>query len=445
MVLSGKTSQVRERVLSHLEDGTWKDGDTLPGARDLARDLDISFVKVQHALETLALDGVIEIRPRVGTVVRPGWRERVLRENLSVFNRRGNLPWVSGLQEILARDLPGLRITDAFPRSLLEIKNLLHVQQHHDEYLDLSGVLAEVAPEADALFGEAFAPCRVDGRLYGVPLVTSPRVAFVNPALLQRHGCQLPAAGWTWEQFMDTVRTLVRVMPAELVLDWVPQPFFWLNIVMRAGGRLFDARAADPIAVDHPRTRLGLRLFQELADTLGRPAHDQRRFADAFAAGEAAIAFEPRQFAATLRLKGATAWDTVPMPLVAGGADVTSQAADLACVRASCTDPRLARTFIAAMLSAAVQDHYGRLGYGIPTRKISAFASLDLGDRRDTLLLTEMGKMRGEPMQASADLARLVVSGVDRIVNQRLDIDRATAELAAAARLRLAIEAYQRS
>lgn len=444
MVLGGKTNQVREHVLGHLESGAWKAGEALPGARDLATDLGISFVKVQQALETLALDGVIEVRARVGTFVRSGWKERLLRENLAVYNRRHNLPWMSGLQEILAREMPGLRITDAFPRSLLEIKTLLHVQQHHDEYQDLSDILAEVAPEADALFADAFAPCRVDGRLYGVPIVASPRVAYVNPAFLGRHGCPLPGPGWTWDQFMETVRRLASRVETWRILDWVPQPFFWLNIVMRAGGRLFDAGAADPIAVDHPRTRIGLRLFQELSDALGRPAHEQAAFTDAFAAGEAAFSFSPRQLASNLKVRGGGSWETIPLPLIPGGADISSMAADLACVRSSCTDRALARTFVRVMLSAAVQDHYGRLAYGIPVRKLSAFAGLDLGDRRDTLWLSEMSKMRGEPMQASADLARLVVAGVDRIINQRLDVDAATAELAAAARLHLAVQAYSR-
>lgn len=443
MVLAGKTNVVREHVLSRLEDGLWKPGDAMPGAREIAGDLGISFVKVQQALETLALDGVIEVRSRVGAYVRPGWQQRLLRENLSVYNRRQNLPWMTGLQGILARELPGLRITDAFPRSLLEIKTILHVQMHHDEYLDLSDVLTSAVPEQDGLFEEAFAPCRIGGRLCGIPVITSPRLVYYNPDLLSHHGCQLPEPGWDWQGFLATIRRLVAVMRPGLVLNWVSQPHYWLNVVMRAGGRLFEAGAADPIAVDHPRTRAGLRLFRELSDVLGRPDHEQQGFAEDFAAGKAAFAIGPRQLGSTLRLAGASGFAVAAFPSIPGGADVTSMAGDVACVRTACTDPGLARAFVRVMLSAAVQDHYGRLGYGIPSRKLSAFSSMNLGDRTDTLLLTEMGKMRGEPCMPSADLTRLVVDGVDRILATGMDIDQATAELAAAARLLLAVQAFR--
>lgn len=442
MALAGKMVHVRQYVLERIERGEWTAGTALPGARDLAETLGISFVKVQQGLETLALDGVLETRARVGTFVRNDWKDRILRDNLSVFNKRQNLPWIDGMEAILAREMPGVRLTDAFPRSTLEIKTLLHVQMNHDHYLDLSGILEQVLADIGPVFSEPFTPCRVGKRVVGVPIIASPRFMCFNPEVLKRHGCALPAAGWTWDDFMATIRRLVPVMDPALVLDWVPLPYYWLNFVMRAGGHLFDTGAADLIALDRPQTRTGLRLFRELGDVLGRPIHDQSTFVDAFASGQAAMSVGTRQFTSQLRARGWDGWQAAPLPLIPGGTDTTSQAADLACVRDTCTDPELARRFITLMLSKPVQDHLAGLRYGIPISKNSALQTLDLGDPRETLLLGELGKMSWEPCMESADLARFVLKGVTRILDLSHDIDADAIELAKAARLHLAAQMH---
>ena len=440
---AGKTVHVRHHVLARIESGEWPAGSALPGARDLAAELGISFVKVQQALETLALDGVIEMRPRVGTFVRAGWRECVLRDNISVLHRRPLLPWVDGLDAILAREMPGLRLTDAFPRSVVEIKALLHVQLNHDHYLDLAPLLAELPPGgAQELFDAPFKPVRIGGRLIGIPIIASPRFICFNPELLRKHGCPLPTAGWKWDDFLALVRRLLTVLPAARVLDWAGLPYYWLNIVRRAGGRLFDEKADDPIALDRSETRNGLRLCRELAETLGRPQHDLATFTEAFAAGEAALAVGTRQFTASLRLRGADAWQCAPLPLIPGGRDTSSMGGDYLCIRDTCTDPSLARRAIELMLSPAVQGHLGSLRYGVPVRRTSAVASLDLTDPREVLILTEHGKMGFEPAQASADLTRLMVHGVTRILDGSDDLDRDITELARAARLHLAVQRH---
>lgn len=438
----GKTAQIRQYVLERIERGEWAPGAALPGARDLAVRLGISFVKVQQGLETLALDGVLETRARVGTFVREDWRERVLRDGISVFNERRNLPWADGLERILRRAMPGIRLTDAFPRSMLEIKTVLHVQMNHDHYLDLSGVLDQAMADVGPVFGEAFAPCRVGRRVVGVPVIASPRFVCFNPGVLRRHGCPPPAAGWTWDDFLGMVRRLARAMDPALVLDWAPLPYFWLNIVLRAGGRIFDAGAADPVVFDDARTRLGLRLARELGDALGRPLHDLPTFLDAFAGEKAAMAIGTRQFTAQLRKRGWDGWQAAPLPLIPGGIDTSSQAADLACVRDSCADPDLARRFITLMLSQPVQDLLADLRYGIPIRKTSALRTLDLGDARETLVLGELGKMTALPCMEQADLTRFVLRGLTRILDVSTDLDADTVALAAAARLHRAANAH---
>ena len=430
-----RTAQVRSHILDQLEAGRLRGGDRVPSARDLAEDLGISFLKVQQAMETLAQDGVLEIRPRIGAFVQEAWRERALPENVSIFNRREALPWIDGLAPLIEDHLPGLRFTHAFPRSILELKTTITVQTNHDDYLDLAPYVDEIFPRKDLFFSEPFAPFRISGRLVGVPLIFSPRVLYYNETIFRRHGVPLPRSGWTWDAFLDTCRALAPKLPPGLTLNWTTMAFFWLNLVLRGGGRIFSADAEDPIHVDDPATRAALQRMRDLGRILGMGAGDPvPAYAKRFATGEAAMCIGERQTKSLLHHHRATGWSMVPLPLMPDGRDCTSQTTDLLCVRRTCTDPQLIRTWIATMLSEPVQDHLAATGYGIPIRRSSAFASLDYQDPHDALLIAEIPKMATDPGIADAGLARQVFGGVERLLRESDDLDRDLIDLGAAAR-----------
>jgi hypothetical protein len=437
-----RTTLVRGHILDQLEAGTLQGGDRLPSARHLAAQLDVSFIKVLQAVESLVQDGVLETHPRIGIFVQSDWRSRVLHENLSIFNQVGRLPWIAGVRDILAEELPGLRLTHAFASGIIELKTTLHVQMHHDQYLDLAPVLERCYPDQSQFFAEPFAPFRADGRLVGVPFIFSPRVIFYDPALFARAGCPEPRAGWTWEGFLATVRHLRAALPGIQAISWHTRPYQWLNYVLRAGGRLFDPAAADPVRVDSPATRNGLRCVRELGAVLGRPAWDERA-EGAFARGESAMHLGEREVLPSLSRAGIDGWRTVPLPVLPGGSDVTSQATDLICVRRNCVRPELIERYVRVMLSERVQDHVGAQRYGIPVRRSSAVASLDLADPRDALFATEIPKLRGESCAVSPELLRFMFRGVTRLLDEDIDIDQGTAELAAAARTMLAVERHR--
>lgn len=436
-----RTTVVRNHILDQLESGALQGGDRLPSARDLALQVNVSFIKVLQALESLVQDGVLETHPRIGTFVQAGWRDRVLHENLSIFNRIELLPWIDGIREILAEELPGLRLTHAFEQGVIELKTTIHVQTHHDQYLDLAPVLERCYPDLSPFFTEPFAAFRAGDRLVGVPFIFSPRVIFFNPELFARAGCAEPRAGWTWDEFLVTVGQIRHALPDIQVINWHTQPYYWLNYVLRAGGNLFDAAAVDPVQVDAPATRMGLRCVRELGAMLGH-RHAEEQSLKPFARGEAAMALSERELIPTLHHACMTAWRTVPLPMLPGGSDVTSQATDLICVRRTCVRPELIERYLRIMLSERVQNHVAAQRYGIPVRKSSAFASLDLSDPRDALFATEIPKLRSESCRIPAEVRRFVTSGISRILDQDIDIDRGTAELASAARTQLAVQRY---
>lgn len=433
-----KTAEIRACILDMLEDGKISGGERLPAARELASMTGVSFLKVQQAVETLAREGVLEIMPRLGAFVQDDWRERILPENLSIFNKQTRLPWLPGLLRILRKKMPQLRFTHEFPRGMLELKTTLHVQQNCEDYADLSPFLHECYPDATEFYAETFTPFFMRGKLVGIPFIFSPRVIYYNPILFRRAGCAMPEGGWEWEEFIDVLRRLRKILPPERIINWHYEPYMWMNFIMRAHGYLIgepDANGLRRVGIDSEQTRLGLRCYREIGFEAGIPApnHDDR-FYEAFLSGEAAMCLSERQFLCHIRHHGYRDWATVPLPRLPGGVEITTQATDLLCVRKSCLRPSLAREYIRTMLSPEVQDYIGGECYGIPVRRSCALKSINADDPRDSLFLHEMGKISAAYNLDSPHLANLICQGIKRMLATGADIEQETARLAQTAR-----------
>ncbi len=74
--------QVTDGLRLAISDGYYRCGDLLPSSRDLAPTLGVSKIVTEAALKRLAAEGLVESRPRVGTVVRDlnakQWRGHVV-------------------------------------------------------------------------------------------------------------------------------------------------------------------------------------------------------------------------------------------------------------------------------------------------------------------------------------------------------------------------------
>jgi DNA-binding transcriptional MocR family regulator len=69
---------LRQRVISGLHLGILSPGERLPSARDTARELGADYRVVVAALRALERDGLVEVRPRVGTDPRFADKLRLL-------------------------------------------------------------------------------------------------------------------------------------------------------------------------------------------------------------------------------------------------------------------------------------------------------------------------------------------------------------------------------
>lgn len=438
-MLANKVTHVRHYILTLLEEGKLKAGDQLPGAREMAVTLGISFLKVQQAIETLCQDGVLETVSRKGTYVQRDWHRRALRENVAVYNQLHRMTWVGGLLKELNREIGGLRMTFAFEQGMLEIRTTRHVLLNHADYMDIGDIFSECYPDKSVFFEKPMAPFRVDGRTVGIPFSFSPRVVFFNPNVFERARCPLPRSGWSWDEFMDVVRSLKRSVPTNRIINWHPQFFLWMNFVVRSGGSLFRPDEDDPVVLDSPETLAGLKRFAELGAELGQEEFDGDAFHEAFMNGEAAMQVGGRELMHSLSESSNNTWAVVPLPLMPGGLDVTAQATDLICVRASCATTALARRYVRTMLSERVQDYLAKVKQNIPIRKSSAFLSIDLDDPRDALFAVELGKVSTAFHLAPPFPGALVTDGINQLLARRGNLEEGMAELAQMARTWLAI------
>ena len=443
--MEDKITTTRNYILDLLESGKLKGGDKLPGARAIAASIKVSFVKVQQALDKLVQDGILETIPRQGTFVQRNWEERVLQTNFTLFKK--NLPWTDSFEELLAERIPQLRLCREFPQSVFELRTTIDVQRNRNDYLDLQPVFDRIYPDKSVFFSHPFKNFYIDRKLAGIPFIFSPRVMFYNPDLLKKYGCPEPRYGWTWEEFMQSVRKMrSQNVPGTEIFNWGSGMFLWINFIFRAGGCLISSSSSDPVAIDHPQTRYGLQLYTELLHELSTSYDEfvdfdyKSDFVKQFAAGKLAFMVSVRESLADFKHAGFNSWQTVPLPEIQGGADITAQATDLICVRKSCTDLALVEEFVRIMLSEEAQDFIGMEKYGIPIRKSSAFKSIDTESPRDMLFLSETNKISAQYNINSPEMSSMIEEGIIRIWRDNLDMVEATGALAQAIRLFLQIK-----
>ena len=442
--MESKVSQVLDHITKQLESGKLKSGDKLPGARDIARELKISFAKVQQSIELLVNEGILESIPRKGTFVQQKWHERILQCNMSLFAGPERLPWLPGFKDALANELPELRVSRAFPRSTFEVRTTWTVQSEHDSYMDLSEVLNECYPDKTEFFTHPFKTFRIGGKLCGIPIIFSPRVVFYNMDILKKANCKAPANNWTWNDLMSCIHRIKETLPDTNIINWNPGPHLFMNVIFRAGGALLSSDRNAPVMIDHPRTKYGIKLFRELRDAIGFkiPEDYSRIREENFMNGKMAFMVSAREELPLIEKAGLKNWGTAPLPHIEGGLDITAQATDLLCVRKSCTDMNAVTKLVKLMLSEEFQDYIAKLKYGIPIRKSSAMKSINIEDPRDFLFITEAPKITAEYNIDSPELAMMIKNGIGQILESDADIDASTGRLADAVRTFLSIRDF---
>ena len=430
--MSDKLQSAREYILRKIEDGTLPGGAKLPAAREYAGECGVSLAIMQMAFTSLTGDGILHSVPRQGTYVREDWRDRILPGSFQTFRSA----WKEVLGDLLARDLPEVRVCDRFKNGMYEIVNTWTAQFRQEEYLDLADFLEEVYPDRGDFFLSQFhSACSRGGRLYGIPLIFSPWVIACNVDMIRAAGAKVPQPGWLWEDLLSLVRQLRKVYSADQTLSLWPLSSLWVNFLFRSGGAIIVRENGEyEVRLDDPRTLNGFRRIFELQRLLGREkdvlTYNQAK--QRFLEGASALFGATRE---DMNFQSPMNWTCVPLPIVPGGSDRQRQAADLFCIRRQVNNFDEVKAMIRLLLSSEVQERLGRIRYGIPIRRSAAIRSIDEEDPRDSVFFSEMARIAPDCTLAWPELYRMVFRCADRMWEEQLDPAEVLPELAAAMRV----------
>jgi len=440
-----KASVARERILDLLDSGSFAAGDRLPGAREIAEDTGVSLLTAQAAIKTLERDGILELRPRSGAFVKEGWQEVAVESNFVHFDLE--LPWMGRFEALLKSRLPSVRLAKAFRKGVIEMRTTITLQSNRHDYIDMDGIFRDAWPDDSPFFSAPFKGFRQNGKLLGVPFIFSPRAIVYNPEVFKKRGCKEPQAGWTWDEFLGSIKALREAgHPKDRIFNLNSETTTWMSFVLLAGGSLFKPDDADPVKIDSPETRRGLRLYSEIQKELGLGSGSivEGGAASLFIDESLAMTLMPREVRCWLSLAGFESWSAVPMPSLPGCSSSFSntQATDLICVRRECRDKAFAAEFVRLALSEEFQDFIGGEKYGVPVRKSSAMKSLDRKRPGDKVFFEQIDAMSADYNFESPDIAAMLYEGIGAIWTQGAEIDATTAELASAIRTYLKVKSY---
>lgn len=414
-----KNIKVRNHILTQLEDGTLKTGDKLPGARQIAKEVDCSFTHVQTVIESFVQCGILEAVSRSGTFVRQDWQERILPYCLTIKHDK------EPLREQLKKTAShyGLWYSAQFQSGTFEVKVTHALLSNHDQYHDLSDMFNECCRyDENNFYQEAVKPFYINGKLCGIPVVFSPRVIFFNEEIFRKYDCPLPEDNWSWNDFIGTVKYLRKRMPGNLVYNWNIALFDVINTIVRSGGSLAKVNGDYEYRLVANETVEALKRHIELRDLLAVDAYGHFQYIRDFAGGRAAMMQVTRQIIHKLRqVNPEIKLRAVQLPAFPGGRDINIQGADLFCVRKSCTDRKLIRNLVKTILSKEVQDKFGETQYGIPLRRSSALKYMNPATNPDAIFINEIPKVASEYNIFTPEAYQMIFYGIARICTMPLE------------------------
>lgn len=417
---------IREYILNLLEDERIKAGNRLPSAREIALKKRVSFIKVQQAIDSLRSDGILETVPRQGTFVKASWNSQYLRNSIFIsgFDNKN----LFGLGKIIREELCELRINRSNIRGDFEIDVTLNMQSNHKEYMDLSGIFDELYPDKSIFYMKPFEYFRRENKLYAIPLIFSPRVICYNLDMLKNAGCEAPEKNWRWDDFISVVRKLKTKYKTENIYSYYPfmAPNMIMAYVFRAGGGFLNDEGR--VLINSDKSRKGLLLYKSLLNELEYKSYTVSGY---FNEGTLAFGFSPRQEFMPRADELKFNWGSVPLPRIEGGNKTTVQTTEGLCVRKSCTDLKLVRKVVKAMLGDRIQSCFARSRYGIPVRRDIAEKSMEGNeDARDRLFFDEIPNMSAAYSVESPEILYWLRKGLNNLLHKDdTEFDKALDEL----------------
>ncbi len=436
--MTERSNNVRKYILDQLEEGVLHAGDKIPSARHLAKMFNMSLPQVQIVLTSFMQDGILETRARHGSYVQSNWRERVPSASFFSFSQKHSYREISALLE---NKIPNLYISKTISRATFEVKVSHQLLRTHNEYMDLKPLFTELFGNGEEFFSHLLEPFVVDGKLCGIPLVFSPRLLIFNQKLLEKYNAPIPQEDWTWEDFIDLVKYLRQYISGEQIFYWGNHIYQWINIVTRFNGMLFSDSQEDSVQIDSANTISGLLAYVKLRENLQINRTNFPNNIDyfsAFARGEIAMTISDFTFLDKLheQKRDLKDFNAVAIPTPEGGVRKSIMAAELLCIRNTCSDMEMARDVIKTLLSSEVQEIFVQNNHSIPFRKRIVWDEFQHNSHLSKRFTEEISTLCSTYNIYSSELYNMICNGIsDILLLPSSKVTEATQQLATAVRI----------
>jgi len=356
-------------------------GTRLPSIRALADEHGVSLETAARAVRELRQEGLVDTRPGLGTFVtqpaapvrakvadgpslRLAWGERRMGVVSGLFLEdavgrfRAAHP---GVELILGADPSDADIwvtTGSYVQTEAEAGRVLA--------LDEIAGFDRAAPPADAasLAHEGVALYERSGHLYGLPYYVSPVVIWVSPEAFRAAGVELPRAGWSRDEFLETVRRLAGALPeGSRAFELNPDLAHLMPWLLGAGGDLAGIASAER-AADWAFLREIARLGAPLPPRGDAKAHVR------FAEGRLAMHAWGGRFEWQVRTAGGGGGGGEPpvaLPYPSGASSATFLMSEAFAIGSRCAHPELALELVRELVSLESQRSLVAAGLRFPS------------------------------------------------------------------------------
>jgi len=130
--------QMAESIRQQIVDGKLKTGDRLPNERDLAKQFDVSRTVVREAIKSLKQEGLVEVRPGLGTFVVDATGE-ALTQSFGLMMSLGNqnkLSDIVEIREILEPEIAAMAALRAAQEDIARMEKAMKLMDQNIEDID---------------------------------------------------------------------------------------------------------------------------------------------------------------------------------------------------------------------------------------------------------------------------------------------------------------------
>jgi len=280
--------QVRDQLRDQIRTGRLPIGARLPSVRDMVRGCSLSNTTILKALHQLKEEGLLVGRQGYGIVVnaaRPEPSASQAAAELSIENVEWlHSDWPRLLNSFTASH-PGARVIQRPSDTDIHFVTSDFLPQRAPALEDVTDLALEIHDRRSKGAG-LFDVCRLDGKLFFVPLFINVSVMACNVDVFEQAGVALPSPDWDWDEYLRVSRALTAPAHNRHAAAIRGHWDCFLPIVWQAGGAVFDPPGKRCL-LNSPQGRQAARFLREQRHTATlSPVASPH---DTFCAGQAAM------------------------------------------------------------------------------------------------------------------------------------------------------------